>query len=74
MIARSQDSKICLRNECRHDVVGHVHHIVTLRPTATLEITYALGRLMPNGASTVGGFLVLAGCVMLGAAYYLSTH
>jgi len=32
----------------------------------------ALGRLMPNGASKVGGFLVLAGMVMIGGAYYVS--
>ena len=42
--------------------------------TAIAKLFDALGRLMPNGASRVGGFLVLAGIVMIGGAYYIGKH
>jgi hypothetical protein len=41
---------------------------------AIAKLVDSLAKYFPNGASKVGGFLVLLGIFLIGAAYYVTTH
>lgn len=47
-------------------------------PTGLIEaiakLVDSLAKYFPNGASKIGGFLVLLGIFLIGSAYYVSIH
>jgi hypothetical protein len=51
---------------------------VTGGPTGLIKaiagLVDSLAKYFPNGASKIGGFLVLLGIFLIGGAYYVSTH